>query len=120
MFRLIGVLFVVFLASCFRAETPYRHFPMEEQAISLAAVKCQNPSEMDWLREVIKKAEVDYKYKGSIYAIPYRSETVFLHEPWISDCIAGSSSDAPSPPMIAQKMTTAVMLCASVIASGCS
>ena len=29
----------------------------------------------------------------------------------------GSSSDAPSPPMIAQKMTTAVMLWASVIAS---
>ena len=25
--------------------------------------------------------------------------------PWIRDCIAGSSSEAPSPPMIAQKMT---------------
>ncbi len=37
--------------------------------------------------------------------------------PWISDCIAGSRSDAPSPPMIAQKMSTAVMLCASVIAT---
>ena len=36
--------------------------------------------------------------------------------PWISDCIAGSSSDAPSPPMTAQKMTTAVRLWASVIA----
>ena len=36
--------------------------------------------------------------------------------PWMSDCIAGSSSEAPSPPMIAQKMTTAVMLWASVIA----
>ena len=30
--------------------------------------------------------------------------------------MAGSRSEAPSPPMIAQKMTTAVMLWASVIA----
>ncbi len=37
--------------------------------------------------------------------------------PWMSDCIAGSSSDAPSPPMIAQKMMIAVRLWASVIAS---
>ena len=37
--------------------------------------------------------------------------------PWISDCIAGSSSDAPSPPMTAQKTMTAVRLCASAIAS---
>ena len=36
--------------------------------------------------------------------------------PWTSDCIAGSSSEAPRPPMIAQKMMIAVMLCASVIA----
>ena len=37
--------------------------------------------------------------------------------PWISDCMAGSSSDAPSPPMIAQKMMIAVRLWATVIAS---
>ena len=37
--------------------------------------------------------------------------------PWMSDCIAGSSSDAPSPPMIAQKMMTGSRLWASVIAS---
>ncbi len=36
--------------------------------------------------------------------------------PWMRDCMAGSRSDAPNPPMIAQKMTTAVMLWASVIA----
>ena len=28
--------------------------------------------------------------------------------PWMSDCMAGSSSEAPSPPMIAQKMIIAV------------
>ena len=31
--------------------------------------------------------------------------------------MAGSSNEAPSPPMMAQKMTMAVRLCASVIAS---
>ena len=30
--------------------------------------------------------------------------------PWIRDCMAGSRSDAPSPPMIAQKMMIAVTL----------
>ncbi len=37
--------------------------------------------------------------------------------PWMSDCMAGRSSEAPSPPTIAQKMTTAVMPWASVMAS---
>ena len=36
--------------------------------------------------------------------------------PWMRDCIAGSSNDAPSPPMIAQKMMIAVRFWASVIA----
>ena len=36
--------------------------------------------------------------------------------PWISDCIAGSSSEAPRPPMIAQKTMIAVRLWARVIA----
>ena len=35
----------------------------------------------------------------------------------MSDCIAGSSSEAPSPPMIAQKMMIAVTLWARVIAT---
>ena len=35
----------------------------------------------------------------------------------MSDCIAGSRSDAPSPPKIAQKMMIAVRLWASAIAS---
>ena len=37
--------------------------------------------------------------------------------PWISACIDGSSSDAPSPPMTAQKMMIARRSCASVIAT---
>jgi hypothetical protein len=35
--------------------------------------------------------------------------------PWIRDCIAGSRSDAPRPPMTAQKMMIGVRLCESVI-----
>ena len=37
--------------------------------------------------------------------------------PWIRDCIAGNSSEAPSPPMIAQKTMIAVRLWARVIAT---
>ena len=37
--------------------------------------------------------------------------------PWISDCIDGSRSDAPSPPTTAQKMTIGSRLCDSVIDS---
>ncbi len=35
--------------------------------------------------------------------------------PWISDCMAGSRSDAPRPPRMAQKKTMAVRLWASAI-----
>ena len=37
--------------------------------------------------------------------------------PWINDCIAGSSSDAPSPPSTAQNTMIAVTLWASAIDS---
>jgi len=40
-----------------------------------------------------------------------------LELPWMSDCIEGSSSEAPIPPIRAQKMMTTVRLWASVIAS---
>lgn len=36
--------------------------------------------------------------------------------PWMSDCMAGNSSDAPIPPTTAQKTITAVSPCASAIA----
>ena len=54
-------------------------------------------------------------------AAPIRAYACFCAAPaklpWTRDCMAGSRSDAPSPPMIAQKMMTAVRLCASVMAS---
>ena len=37
--------------------------------------------------------------------------------PWMRDCMAGSRSDAPIPPTMAQKMMTAARFWASVIAS---
>ena len=36
--------------------------------------------------------------------------------PWMSDCIAGRRSEAPSPPMIAQKITIVVRPWATVMA----
>ena len=55
---------------------------------------------MNWLRDVIKLAEVDNQYKGSIYAIPYRAETVFVHQPWISDCIGCHVFDCEGEPLL--------------------
>ncbi len=86
MTRIVGILLVTFLASCAKQEVSSRFFPLEEQALSLAASSCQNPSQMDWLREIIKLAEEDAEYKGSIYAIQSTSGMVFLHQPWISSC----------------------------------
>ena len=37
--------------------------------------------------------------------------------PWMRDCMEGSSSDAPSPPRMAQNTMTAVMLWESAMAS---
>ena len=54
-------------------------------------------------------------------AAPTRAYTFFCAAPWklpwMSDCIAGSSREAPSPPTTAQKMMIAVRPWASVIAS---
>jgi len=99
MVRLFALLMFVFLVSCSRSDTPYRYFPIEEQAVSLASVNCTNPKELDWLRAVIKQAEVDHQFKGSIYAIPYQSETVFLHETWISNCIGCHMYDCEGEPV---------------------
>jgi hypothetical protein len=37
--------------------------------------------------------------------------------PWINDCMAGKSSEAPNPPRMAQKNTMAVKLWANAIDS---
>lgn len=60
--------------------------PLADQAISMASLQCQNKDTLDWLREIISRSENETEYKGSIYAIPYSSGLVFLHQPWISSC----------------------------------
>ena len=66
-----------------------------------------------------------YALVGAAAAIaaeaPTRAYTLFWAAPsklpWMSDCIAGSSSAAPIPPSTAQKITIAVRPWASVIAT---
>ena len=54
-------------------------------------------------------------------AAPTKAYVLFMTAPsklpWMSDCIAGSSREAPRPPMIAQKITIAVTDWVSVIAN---
>lgn len=88
MTRFAGLLLVAIIAACSKSEVAYRSFPLEEHALSIAASKCQNPVEMGWLRDIIKLAEEDLQYKGSIYAIQYSHGTAFLLQPWISSCFA--------------------------------
>ena len=49
----------------------------------------------------------------SAYALRWAAPSKF---PCTSDCIAGSSKDAPRPPITAQNTMTAVRLCARVMA----
>ena len=72
-------------------------------------------------RYVVTKPPSSGPTPAAIAAAAPTSAYVFVRAapskfPWIRDCIAGSSSDAPSPPMIAQKTMIAVRLWASVIA----
>jgi hypothetical protein len=73
-------------------------------------------------RKVVTKPPSSGPTAAAIAAEAPTSAYAFLRAapskfPWMSDCIAGSSSDAPSPPMIAQRITIAVRLWASVIAT---
>ena len=88
---------ILFLVSCARQETAMN--PLEEQAMAMATVKCQNTKNLDWLREIIALAEHDVQYKGSIYAIQYSNGTAFLHQPWISSCFACNLYDCDGNPL---------------------
>lgn len=84
MIRFISFLLIIFFGSCTKHETAIS--PLEEQALSMAALKCENANSMEWLRKIIALSEVDLQYKGSIYAIQSRSGMVFLHQPWVNGC----------------------------------
>ena len=86
MLRIVSIALIIFLASCSRRETHTRFVALEEYALSMAAAKCQSGKQMDWLLDVIKLTEQDLQYKGSIYAIASSQGTMFLVQPWMSNC----------------------------------
>ncbi|HTE34152.1 MAG TPA: hypothetical protein VK666_27415 [Chryseolinea sp.] len=85
--RLVPLLLVIlFGSSCSKHESPVAGFVIHEQALAMAASRCQNAQKLDWLVDIIERAEQDVQFKGSIYAIAVNTETVFLHQPWINNC----------------------------------
>jgi len=86
--RLIAIGLLAFVMSCTKQDAEDELFPQEEHAIAIASAKCQCSPEMPWLRDMIRQAESDVSYKGVIYAIEYRNDVAFMHQPWISSCYA--------------------------------
>jgi len=86
--RLIAITLLAFVMSCTKEDAADQLFPQEEHAISIASAKCQSSTEMPWLRQMIRQAEADVKYKGVIYAIEYSNGIAFMYQPWISSCYA--------------------------------
>jgi hypothetical protein len=82
--RLVSILGFSFLAACGRQDTTIG--PLEQQALSLASLKCQGAQTLEWLLDIIERSEIDAANKGSIYAIHCSSGLVFLHQPWTSSC----------------------------------
>ena len=89
---------------------------------TIAITTTSSPKPTRHERYVVTKPPSRGPTPAAIAAAAPTSAYVFVRAapskfPWIRDCIAGSSSDAPSPPMIAQKMMIAVTLWARVMAS---
>jgi hypothetical protein len=85
--RLTPLLLVILLgSSCSKQERAGYGMEIHEQALAMAASRCQNAQKLDWLIDIIELAEQDVQFKGSIYAIPVNTETIFLHQPWINSC----------------------------------
>jgi len=86
--RPIPFTLLAFAMSCTKHDAADQLFPHEERAIAIASTKCQSSSEMPWLRDMIRQADAEDKYKGVIYAIEYSNGVAFMHQPWISSCYA--------------------------------
>ncbi len=86
--RPIAITLLAFAMSCTKQDAADQLFPHEEHAIAIASAKCQCSSEMPWLRDMIRQADAEDKYKGVIYAIEYSNGVAFMHQPWISSCYA--------------------------------
>lgn len=83
--RLGSVLMLIVLFSCSRSEAPVKLFPLQEEAMAVAASKCQS-GDLLWLRDILIRSENDSKSQGSLYAISVQTGTVFLYQAWLSNC----------------------------------
>jgi hypothetical protein len=86
--RFLAITLLAFVISCSRHDATDQLHPQEEHAIAIASAKCQSSVEMPWLREMIRQAESDVRYKGVIYAIQYSNGVAFVQQPWVSSCYA--------------------------------
>ena len=84
---LFVILVLALAMSCSKQDPADQLFPHEEHALSLASAKCQCSSEkLPWLRDMIRQADADDSFKGTIYAIETSKGVAFLHQPWLSSC----------------------------------
>ena len=86
--RPIAITLLAFAMSCSKQDAADQLFPHEKHAIAIASAKCHCSPEMPWLRDMIRQADAEDKYKGVIYAIEYSNGVAFMHQPWISSCYA--------------------------------
>jgi hypothetical protein len=85
MYRLSLVLLAVILG-CAKSDVDDPWYAINEHTFSVAAASCMDPESLEWLHDLIRRAEEDIEYKGSIYLIDLKTQRVFLHQPWLSSC----------------------------------
>ncbi|MEJ7644157.1 MAG: hypothetical protein WKF87_06160 [Chryseolinea sp.] len=77
---------LVLIAGCAKSDLDVSRYAINEQTFDVAAANCMDVENLDWLSDLIKRAEEDIAYKGSIYLINLKEQRVFLHQPWVSSC----------------------------------
>ena len=79
-------LLLVLIAGCAKSDLDDSRYAVNEQTFAVAAASCMDVKNLDWLNDLIERAEDDIAYKGSIYLITLKDQRVFLHQPWVSSC----------------------------------
>jgi len=85
MYRLSFVL-LAFISGCAKSDIYDPWYSINEHTFNVAAASCTDHLSLEWLHDLIKLAEEDIRYKGSIYLIDLKSQRLFLHQPWVSSC----------------------------------
>ena len=85
MYRL-SLVFLAVILGCAKPDVDDPWYAINEHTFSVAAAGCMDPESLEWLRDLIRRAEEDIEYKGSIYLIDLKTQRVFLHQPWLSSC----------------------------------